>query len=134
MNVPFIVPAYAGLLALLYIFLSGRVSRLRGTVRAMIGTGGDPRLERAIRAHANFAENVPFALLLLGFMEMQHKSSYALHALCLLLVAGRLLHAWGISQTSETMGFRIAGTLTTLAVLLIAAIVLIADYFRIAPS
>jgi uncharacterized protein len=132
MNVPFIVPAYGGLLVLFYIFLGMRVSALRGKAHATIGTGNDPALERAIRAHGNFSEYVPFALLLLGFMEMQRNSSYVLHALCLLLVAGRLIHAFGISQTRETMGFRVTGTVLTIAVLVIAAIVLIIDYFRIA--
>ena len=132
MTVPFIVPAYAGLLALINIFLAIRVSRLRGAVRTTIGTGGNPNLERAIRAHGNFSEYVPLALLLLGFMEMQRGSSYLLHALCLLLVAGRLIHASAISQTQEKMSVRIAGTLMTQAVLIIAAIALITDYFRIA--
>jgi len=132
MTVPFIVPAYGGLLVFIYIFLAMRVSRLRATARATIGTGNDPSLERAIRAHGNFSENVPFALLLLGFMEMQRNSSYVLHALCLLLIAGRLIHAFGISQTRETMGFRITGIVLTVAVLVIAAITLIIDYFRIA--
>lgn len=132
MNVPFIVPAYAGLLAFIYVFLSIRVSRLRGTAQASIGTGNNPRLERAIRAHGNFSENVPFALLLLGFMEMQRHSSYVLHALCLLLIAARLIHAFGISQTSETMAFRVTGTVLTCVVLVFAAISLIIAYFRIA--
>jgi uncharacterized membrane protein YecN with MAPEG domain len=132
MTVPFIVPAYGGLLVLFYIFLGMRVSVLRGKAHATIGTGNDPALERAIRAHGNFSEYVPFALLLLGFMEMQRNSSYVLHALCLLLIAGRLIHAFGISQTRETMGFRVTGTVLTIAVLVIAAIVLIIDYFRIA--
>jgi hypothetical protein len=132
MTVPFIVPAYGGLLVFIYIFLALRVSRLRGTARATIGTGNDPALERAIRAHGNFSENVPFALLLLGFMEMQRNSSYVLHALCLVLIAGRLIHAFGISQTRETMGFRVTGVLLTVAVLVCASIILIIDYFRIA--
>lgn len=132
MTVPFVVPAYAGILALIYIFLAIRVSRMRGTARAMIGSGGDPRLERAIRAHGNYGEYVPFALLLLGFLEMQRNSSYLLHALCLLLLAGRLIHAYGISQTNEKMPLRITGTLMTQAVFIIAAVILIIDYFRIA--
>jgi hypothetical protein len=132
MTVPFVVPAYAGLLALLYIFLAIRVSAMRGTARAMIGSGDNPRLERAIRAHGNCGEYVPFALLLLGFMEVQRNSSYLLHALCLLLVAGRLIHAYGISQTNEKMPLRVTGTLMTQAVFIIAAVILIIDYFRIA--
>jgi uncharacterized protein len=132
MNVPFVVPAYAGLLVFIYIFLSIRVSSMRGNARVMIGSGGNERLERAIRAHGNCAEYVPLALLLLGFMELQRNSSYLLHVLCLMLIAGRLLHAYAISQVNETMALRITGTLLTQAVLIIAAVILIIDYFRIA--
>jgi uncharacterized membrane protein YecN with MAPEG domain len=131
-TVPFVVPAYAGLLALIYVFLALRVSRMRGAARAMIGTGGNPRLERAIRAHANCAEYVPFALLLLGFMELQRNSSYLLHLLCLMLVAGRVIHALNISRADESIAVRFVGTLLTQAVMIIAAITLIVDYFRVA--
>jgi len=132
MTVPFVVPAYAGLLALIYVFLSIRVSRLRGEAKAMIGTGGDPRLELAIRAHGNFAEYVPLALLLLGFMEMQRSSSYVLHGLSIALFLARLLHAVGISRTAAVNPSRFIGTFVTDLVIIVAAIALIVDYFRIA--
>lgn len=132
MTVPFVVPLYAGILALIYVFLAIRVSRLRSGAQVMVGSGGNAVLERAIRAHGNCGEYVPIALLLLGFMEMQRNSSYLLHALCLMLVVGRLLHAYAISQPNEPMPLRVAGTFLTHAVLIIAAISLITDYFRIA--
>jgi uncharacterized protein len=132
MTVPFIVPAYAGLFALFYVFLALRVSILRTRAHVMVGSGGNTLLERAIRAHGNCGEYVPFALLLLGFMEMQRNSAYLLHVLCLMLLAGRLLHAYAISQASETMSLRVAGTVLTHAVLIIAAIALIIDYLRVA--
>jgi uncharacterized protein len=132
MTVPFVVPAYAGILALIYVFLAIRVVRLRGQVRVGIGSGGNSTLERAIRAHANCAEYVPLALILLGFMEMQRNSSYLLHILCLVLIAGRLIHAVNISREQESGGIRVVAMTLTFAVLTIAAIVLIIDYFRIA--
>ena len=109
MSVPFVVPFYAGIFALIYVFLGMRTSRLRTRANTMIGPGNDPGLVRAIRAHGNFAEYVPFILLLLGFVEMQHYSRYLLHALCLALLLGRLVHAYGISQTDKTMGYRVFG-------------------------
>ena len=132
MTVPFVVPAYAGILALIYVILASRVVRLRGQVRVRIGSGGNASLERAIRAHANCAEYVPLALILLGFMEMQRNSSYLLHVLCLLLVAGRLIHAVNISREQESVSVRAVAMTLTFAVLIIAAIILIIDYFRIA--
>ena len=56
MTVPFIVPAHAGILALIYVILALRVTRLRGLARVGIGSGGDAQFERAIRAHANYGD------------------------------------------------------------------------------
>lgn len=134
MNTPFVVPFYAAIFALIYIVLAVRVARVRGEVATPIGSGGDPRLERAIRAHGNFAEYVPFALLLLGWCEMQRTSIYALHLLCLLLLVGRLVHAYGISQTDEKMFWRATGIALTAIVMIIAAAILIWDFFRILPT
>ena len=132
MTVPFIVPAYAGILALIYVILALRVTRLRGLARVGIGSGGDAWLERAIRAHANWAEYVPLALILLGFMEMQRNSAYLLHILSIALILGRLIHAVNISREGENGSIRVLAMTLTFAVLIIAAIILIIDYFRIA--
>jgi uncharacterized membrane protein YecN with MAPEG domain len=134
MPVPFIVPAYAAILALIYIFLAFRIMQLRGRVGAPIGSGGDPRLERAIRAHGNFAEYVPLALILLFAMEMQRNSIYVLHLLCIVLVLGRIIHAYGISQEKETMAFRATGMLATFIVLIAASIAVLYDYILIART
>lgn len=134
MTVPFVVPFYAGIFVLIYIALAMRVARIRSAAATMIGTNGNPQLERAIRAHGNYGEYVPFVLLLLGWCEMQRTSIYALHLLCLLLLLGRLLHAWGISQTDERMAWRITGFMLTAIVAIIAAAILIYDFFRILPT
>ena len=126
MTTPFIVPAYAAIFAIVFIVLSFRVSFVRRRVGVSLGTGGNAELERAVRAHGNFAEFVPLTLLLLGFLEMQRTSAYALHALCLVLLAGRILHAIGISQ--ETVPPRAIGMIATYVVLLIAALMLLYDY------
>lgn len=101
--------------------LSFRVSFVRRRTGVSLGTGGNAELERAVRAHGNFAEFVPLTLLLLGFLEMQRISAYALHTLCLVLLAGRILHAIGISQ--ETLPPRVAGMAATYLVLVIAALI-----------
>lgn len=59
-----IVPSYAAALALLFILLSANVIRGRGQHKVALGSGGMPNLERRVRVHANFAEYVPFTLLL----------------------------------------------------------------------
>jgi uncharacterized protein len=70
-----IVPFYASLLAAHYIFLSLRVVRMRRSNRVALGDANNLELQRAIRVHANFAEYVPFALLLVAFVEFQQSSA-----------------------------------------------------------
>ncbi len=51
-----IVPVYAGLLGLFFVYLSIRVIRTRRHEQVALGDGDSPRLRRAMRVHANFAE------------------------------------------------------------------------------
>jgi uncharacterized membrane protein YecN with MAPEG domain len=134
MNVPFVVPFYAAIFALIYIVLSIRVIRLRYEKRVSLGSGGEPALERAIRIHANFIEYVPLALILLTALEMQHSSRYLLHILCLLLLIGRICHFLGLSRENTANPLRGAGVMLTVLVLAIAAIMLIIDFFLILPA
>ncbi len=134
MPVPFIVPAYAAILALIYIILAIRIMNLRGSAKAAVGTGGNIRLERAIRAHGNFAEYVPLALILLSAMQMQRNSIYVLHILCIILVLGRVIHAFGISQENEKFVFRATGMSLTFLVLIVASVAVLWDYVLIART
>lgn len=122
---PQIIPFYASLLVLLFIFLSVRVVRVRRSLQVSIGDAGDKHLLRAMRVQANFAEYVPIALLLLLALELQVFYPWALHLLGAILLVGRLLHAYGVSQAREQLGFRIAGMACTFAVMLLAAAILI---------
>jgi len=122
---PSVVPAYAAVLAVLYVFLSVAVIRQRRSRSVALGSGGLPEVERAIRAHGNFAEYVPFALLLLAFAELRGDPHWLLNLLCLLLLAGRLAHAWGVSQVEEDYRWRTVGMGLTFTVLLLTALLLL---------
>jgi uncharacterized membrane protein YecN with MAPEG domain len=108
-------------LTLIVLWLSLRVIRYRRAERIPLGSGGDARLERAIRAHANFAEFVPFAVLLLILAEWGGAWPWLLHALGALLVAARLSHGIGIVQDPEDYRFRVFGMMGTFSVMGIAA-------------
>src|SRR2546428_8931078 len=103
----FVTPLYAGLLALWFLVLSWRVIQRRGK-GTYLGDGGDQGLLRVIRGHANFAEYVPLALLMMGFLEVSRFSIYALHALGIVLLIARLLHGYALSFTEHSSfgGFR----------------------------
>ncbi len=112
---------YAALLALLFLLLSARVIAQRREARVEIGHGESHQLLRRMRVHANFAEYVPFALLLIALAESLKAPSLFLHLLGLALLAGRLIHAYGLSQTPHIVRLRVLGMTLTLSVIGIAA-------------
>jgi hypothetical protein len=122
---PVIVPTYAAILVLIFVGLSVRVIRMRASAKIGMGHGGDPAMERRIRVHGNFAEYVPLALLMLAFMEMQQQSRIVIHILCIALVLARIVHAVGVTPVSENFPMRVVSVLTTFAVLVIAALMLL---------
>jgi uncharacterized membrane protein YecN with MAPEG domain len=123
-----ITPFYAALLAPIFILLASRVIGFRIRLKVAIGDGGNPEFARAIRAHANFAEHVPFALLMVYFLEVSGGPAWAIHILLIALVAARSLHAWGISQVDENFRFRTIGAATTFMVMGFSAMGLAALY------
>ena len=118
--IPTIVPVYAAIFAVMLVGLSLRVAKTRGDVQIAIGDGGNIVLRRAIRVQGNFTEYVPMALILFTFVEMQGWPRWLVHGLCLVLLAARALHAYGIAQEPEDIRLRATGMATT-AVLLVGA-------------
>lgn len=113
---------YASLLAFLFLLLSARVITQRREARVEIGHGESHELLRRARVHANFAEYVPFALLLLALAESMKAPSLVLHTLSLALVTGRTLHAYGLSQAPHNLRLRTLGMGLTLSVIGLAAL------------
>jgi uncharacterized membrane protein YecN with MAPEG domain len=120
-----VTPLYAGLLVLWFLVLSIRVIRRRGSDRIVLGDGGNPGMLRLIRGHANFAEYVPLALLLMAMLELSHFSIYVLHALGITLLFARLIHGYALSFTPHFMFGRVAGAALTFLVLGIEAVLCI---------
>ncbi len=112
---------YAGSLALWFLVLSYRVvGRRRAGIS--LGDGGDPGMLRVVRGHANFAEYVPLALIMLAILELGGTPPIVLHVLGLALLAGRLLHGYALSFTQQFGFGRFWGTLLTYGVLVIEAL------------
>ena len=116
---------YAALSALMLLALAGLVVRARWATRTALGTGTDPRMERAVRVHGNFVEYVPIALVLMLVAELNGLPPLALHAAGIALLASRLLHAWGLSRQSARSFGRFWGTLGTWLTLLALAAALL---------
>ena len=99
-----IVPLYAALLGLLFVALSMRTLRMRRNLHIAVGDAGNEAMLRAMRVHANFAEYVPLALLLAFFAEDRGARPLVIHALCVCLLVGRCVHAYGASHVKGGMG------------------------------
>ena len=119
---PMIVPFYAAVLGLIFIFLSARVINARRQFRVRLGSGGQELLERRIRVQGNFAEYVPLTVILLTFLELDGAARWLIHILCIALILGRCLHAYCVSRTDEDIRHRRAAMVLTFGALAIAAI------------
>ncbi len=126
MNAPIITGLYAGILAIISILLSARVVQLRVKTGVGIGAKGQPELNRALRAHGNFSEYVPLAVILLALLETMTDAdqSMRIHGLGATLVAARILHAFGLSRRVGMSLPRGTGYLFTLLVTLACAVML----------
>lgn len=116
---------YAAILALLYVVLAGFVIRQRFKHRVGLGTGKEPQLLQTVRMHGNFAEYVPFLLILVALLELQQSPVWQVHLVAGLTLAGRVLHAVGLWQSSGTSVPRFVGMLSTFAALIVGAVFLL---------
>lgn len=120
-----ITSLYAGLCGLLLVFLYVRVSQRRLATKIGMGAGGDTVLEQRIRAHGNFIESVPIALILLYLLEQAGVDSVVIHAFGVALVLARVAHAQGISTTAGRSPGRFYGSIGTLLVIAVLSVWLI---------
>ena len=123
---------YAGILSLIYIALSINVVRMRFKTKIKLGDGGNLELLSAIRAHGNFAEYVPFALLLIAILNMQGMDHNWIHGLGFMLIAGRITHAYSISK--DILKLRPIGMGLTFACIAIAGLLLMVRYVTVLPT
>lgn len=125
-----ITAIYASVLAILFIVLSYRVAQRRIRFQVGLGTGENRELERAVRIHGNFAEYVPFAVLLLALYESGGAPGWAVHIAGAALLAARMLHAIGLTQSSGRTPGRFTGILSTWLVILGLAVANLVNALR----
>lgn len=117
-----ITPLYAGLIGVLFVILSFRVSTGRISTKVSVGDGGDKTLFKRIRVQANCAEYAPIGLLLLAMAELQGAPLWGVHLLGLMLLAGRVMHAVGYGSTPQVVPLRRYGMMITYLMLLLASL------------
>jgi uncharacterized membrane protein YecN with MAPEG domain len=122
----------AAILSLIFLVLSVRVSRARRASKTSLGYGQqvseEPAKGREItplfvaaRTQANFAEYVPFCLLMMALIEAQGGTQFQLSSFGSVLIAARLLHPFGMGRSSPNVP-RFLGAALTYLLLLVGAI------------
>jgi uncharacterized membrane protein YecN with MAPEG domain len=114
--------AAAAAAAVLNLWLSIRVGAVRRALSISVGDGGSDSLQRRMRAQANFVENTPFVLALIGAIELAGRGSWWLGLVAAAYMIGRVLHGFGMDGGNWGWG-RMVGTLVTMLVLLGLAVV-----------
>ena len=122
---------YAAILAVIYAGLTMWVAAGRYKYRVGLGDGGIPDLTQRIRIHGNFAEHVPFAVFLIFLVDYSQYSPVIVHILGILLVVARILHILGISRSQGASMGRFLGTVLTITVYLVCAVLLLWKFFAI---
>jgi len=120
-NVPLYTGLTAALLTIIQIGLMFSVIKMRGDAGVFIGSGGNEGLERRIRAHGNFIENVPTFLVCLMLIELMVGSTLLVALLGGVVLVARLAHAIALSANSGVTAGRLVGTLGTVIPMLVAA-------------
>jgi len=112
---------YASLSALLIVWLSLRVIKVRRKHRISIGDGSEDEMKVAMAAQSNAIEYIPIALLLLFALEYNHGNLFLLHFLGISLIVARFIHAWAIQ--SDNLKARVFAMQVTLLTLITLALV-----------
>lgn len=116
---------FAGIQAIIAFVLTLPIGRMRARLGISLGDGDNPELRVAIRRHANWVENVPFILLLMGLLELNGANTALLYGLGSALVIARIVHPFGLGVDKAATPQRVFGAALTGIVAIIAAIVLI---------
>lgn len=127
--IPMITALYAAILGFLGAALT--INAIRHRVRSGVSTGDgkDAGLAQAIRAHANFAEQVPLALIVISFAEVLGSRPLVVHVLGVVLVAARLVSAYALNRSlAQTPQRNFAAAVTQLVVVVASAAILLAMY------
>jgi len=124
---------YTVFLALIYMFLTIQVISMRRTYRLPLldANGKYSDLTRAIRAHGNFSEYVPFGLLMIFFCEQQQAPVWLLNAMGAMLILGRISHIYSIRiaevKNEQNHLYRELGMMLTFGTYLIAILYILQD-------
>lgn len=118
----YITAIFSSIFVFLYLRLTFHVIELRKMHRVSLGSGGIEILERGIRAHANFSEYAPIALILMGILEFNRAPLLLVSFLGIFIFLGRYFHAKGMIGKAPNFDHRVVGMKFTLVGLALLAL------------
>ena len=116
---------WVGLHVFLMLVLSTLVVRLRQKHKVAMGDEGIAELARAIRAFGNASEYIPVGLAAIIVLAVLGAPPLAIHVVGLILFAGRVIHAIGLSSTGGASIARSIGMICTWVAYLFGAVALL---------
>ena len=81
---------------LVNIWLAIRCGKIRQSAKISVGDGGNDQLICRMRAQANFIEQTPLTVLLVGLVELAGKGGQWLAPAAAVFIIGRIAHAYGM--------------------------------------
>ena len=123
-TIPHIALWVTAFFVLMSIPISIAVGLRRAKTGIMLLHGDDDELLRRMRAHGNFVEYVPLALLALAGAEVSGAPSWLVMACGAALIVGRLIHYFGLRASADSKGRFIGAGLTSLTMLVLAVTVI----------
>ena len=107
--------AAAALCVLVNFWLGWRIAQLREDYKVSVGDGGHELLLRRMRAQANFIENAPLRLILLGALELSDANQWVLATLAAIFILARVSHGIGMDG-GKLQRWRMVGMAGTMPV------------------
>jgi uncharacterized membrane protein YecN with MAPEG domain len=115
----------AAVLAVVFLILTYQVIKVRSAAGISILHGDNMDLALKMRVHANFAEFVPLALIVMALAEIAGGNATALLVAGVLLVVSRIVIPFGISLERFNHPVRIAGNVGTHLSILTSVVLII---------
>ena len=117
--------------AIINLWISIRIGQLRVATKVVHGDGGDESLMRRMRGHANFTENVPLVLILIGVIEAAGKGGTWLAVLGGVFMLTRVGHVIGMDRAGPHPTRAVGAAVTMLTQVGLAVVALLIALGRI---
>lgn len=123
-GIPQIALGVTAVFVLMSIPMAIAVGVRRAKTSILLLHGEDMVLLRLMRAHGNFVEYVPLALLALAGAEIAGAPSWLIAAFGAVLLLARIIHYFGLRAAADSKGRAVGAGLTTLTMLVLSLTIL----------